>query len=90
MQGNEITEKHESVYAKSGRPIVWHAVNWPRLSPGVTKEPGNWWIHTTPSVAQIVEALRATWHLDNVQQLALWDQCAQALASDANTPLPAA
>ena len=40
-----------------------------------------------------VEALRATWHLDNVRQskqLALWDQCVQALSSDAGTPLPAA
>jgi hypothetical protein len=40
-----------------------------------------------------VEALRATWHLDNARQskqLALWDQCVQALSSDAETPLPAA
>jgi hypothetical protein len=39
-----------------------------------------------------VEALRATWHLDNARQskqLALWDQCVQALSSDAETPLPA-
>jgi hypothetical protein len=40
-----------------------------------------------------VEALRATWHLDSARQskqLALWDQCVQALSSDADTPLPAA
>jgi hypothetical protein len=37
-----------------------------------------------------VEALRATWHLDNAQQLALWDQCVQVLSSDADAPLPAA
>jgi hypothetical protein len=40
-----------------------------------------------------VEALRATGHLDNARQskqLALWDQCVQALSSDAETPLPAA
>jgi hypothetical protein len=40
-----------------------------------------------------VEALRSTWHLDNVRQnkqLALWDQCVQALSSDAEAPLPAA
>jgi hypothetical protein len=40
-----------------------------------------------------VEALRATWHLDNARQskqLGLWDQCVQALSSDAETPLPAA
>jgi hypothetical protein len=24
-----------------------------------------------------VEVLRATWHLDNARQLALWDQCVQ-------------
>jgi hypothetical protein len=32
-----------------------------------------------------VDALRATWHLDNARQLALWDQCVQALSSDAET-----
>jgi chromosome segregation ATPase len=40
-----------------------------------------------------VEALRATWHLDNARQstqLTLWDQCVQALSSDAEMPLPAA
>jgi hypothetical protein len=40
-----------------------------------------------------VEALRATWQLDGVRQSkqhALWDQCVQALSSDAETPLPAA
>jgi hypothetical protein len=40
-----------------------------------------------------VEALRATWHLDNARQskqLALWDQCVQALSSNAETPLTAA
>jgi chromosome segregation ATPase len=40
-----------------------------------------------------VEALRSTWHLDSARQskqLALWDQCVQALSSDAETPLPAA
>jgi hypothetical protein len=36
-----------------------------------------------------VDALRATWHLDNARQLALWDQCVLALSSDAETPLPA-
>jgi hypothetical protein len=38
-------------------------------------------------------ALRATWQLDGVRQSkqrALWDQCVQALSSDADTPLPAA
>jgi hypothetical protein len=37
-----------------------------------------------------VEALRATWQLDGVRQSkqrALWDQCVQALSSDADTPL---
>jgi hypothetical protein len=40
-----------------------------------------------------VEALRATWHLDNARQskqLAVWDQCVQSLSSNAETPLPAA
>jgi hypothetical protein len=37
-------------------------------------------------------ALRATWQLDSVRQrkqFALWDQCLQALTSDADAPLPA-
>jgi hypothetical protein len=40
-----------------------------------------------------VEALRATWQLDSVsrsKQLGLWDQCVQALASDADTASPTA
>jgi hypothetical protein len=40
-----------------------------------------------------VEALRATWHLDNARQskqLAVWDQCVQAVSSNPDTALPAA
>jgi hypothetical protein len=40
-----------------------------------------------------VEALRATWHLDNErlsQHFARWDRCLRALSSDAETPLPTA
>jgi hypothetical protein len=40
-----------------------------------------------------VEALRATWHLDNEQlsqHFALWDQYLRALSNDAETPLLAA
>jgi hypothetical protein len=40
-----------------------------------------------------VEALRATWQLEGVRQSkqhALWDQCVQALSSDADAPLPEA
>jgi hypothetical protein len=38
-----------------------------------------------------VEALRATWQLDNVQlrqHFARWDQCLRALSTDPDTPLP--